>query len=85
MFVTDDKIDALSTDIAENCWEVTSFSTVGQILPHVIDAMADEGLPNRKSLAIVIAKMTLAKWHESIVQTKAAIAEEIAEEEANNG
>ena len=30
MFVTDDKIDALSTDIAENCWEVTSFSTVGQ-------------------------------------------------------
>ena len=71
-FVTDDKIDALSSDIAENCWEVTSFSTVGQILPHVLDAMADEGLPNRKSLAIVIAKMTLAKWNETIVQTKGA-------------
>jgi len=72
MFVTDDKIDALSSDIAENCWEVTSVSTVRQILPHVIDAMADEGLPKRKSLAIVIAKMALAKWNETIVQTKGA-------------
>jgi len=76
MFVTDDNIDALSTDIAETCWEVNSFSTVRQILPHVFDAMSDAGMPKRKSLAIVIAKMTLAKWHESIVQHKATLAEE---------
>ena len=83
MFVTDDKIDALSSDIAENCWEINSFSTVRQILPHVFGAMSDAGMPKRKSLAIVIAKMTLAKWHEILVQTKATIAEEIAEEKAN--
>ena len=52
------------------------FRSVRQILPHVFDAMSDAGMPKRKSLAIVIAKMTLAKWHESIVQHKATLAEE---------
>lgn len=51
-----------------------SQSSTRQILPHAYVAMADHGLPARRSLALLIAKKAHAAWNEEIMRTRRALA-----------
>lgn len=76
MFVTDQKIAEIADNL-QNAFEVGplhSQSSISEIAAHAADELADNGLPTRRSLCLVVAKVALATWIEKTVQTKAALA-----------
>ena len=75
MFVTDKKISEIADNL-QSAFEVGSLhsqSSISEIAAHAADELADNGLPTRKSLCLVVAKIALAHWIETIMQTKAAL------------
>jgi hypothetical protein len=76
MFVTDQKIAEVADEM-QSLFEVGSLhsqSKIGVIARHAEEALADNGLPTRKSLCLVVAKVALMTWHETIHQTKKEMA-----------
>lgn len=76
MFVTDQKIAEIA-DNMQSAFEVGSLhshSSINTIAEHAADELADNGLPTRPSLCLVVAKVALAAWIETTIQTKAALA-----------
>ena len=76
MFVTDKTISEIADDlqIQFEHGDLHSRSSVHQVARAAIEELADRQLPTRKSLAVVIAKVALATFHETIFQTKKAVA-----------
>ena len=75
MFVTDQKIAEMADNL-QSAFEVGSLhsqSSIREIAAHAADELADNGLPTRKSLCFVVAKVALATWTETTIQTKAAL------------
>lgn len=76
MFVTDQKIAEVADEM-QSLFEVGqlhSQSKIGIIARHAREALADNGLPTRKSLCLVVAKVALMTWQETIHQTKQEMA-----------
>jgi len=72
MFVTDATIQEIACDMQTD-FEIGSLhsqSTINQIARLALEQLADRNLPQRKSLAFVIAKNALMQWQETIHQTK---------------
>ena len=72
MFVTDEKIAEVADEM-QNLFEVGplhSQSTIKQIAWKAKETLEDMGLPSRKSLCFVVAKVALMTWQETIHQTK---------------
>lgn len=75
MFVTDKKIAEIADNL-QSAFEVGSLhsqSSISKIAAHAADELADSGLPTRRSLCLVVAKVALATWTETTIQTKAAL------------
>jgi hypothetical protein len=75
MFVTQNQIEEIAEDMHRNTFGFSLFSqsSIKEIANVAQERLADRGLPTRRSLAIVIAKLALALWHETILQTKKEI------------
>jgi|TARA_R110000824_G_scaffold109107_1_gene256519 hypothetical protein len=76
MFVTNKIISEIAQDLQtdfEN-GDLHTKSNIHQIAKLVQSELADRQLPTRKSLAIVIAKISLTLWHETVFQTKKTLA-----------
>jgi len=74
MFVTDEKIAEIADNL-QSAFEVGSLhsqSSIREIAAHAAEELADNGLPTRKSLCFVVAKVALMNWIEMTMQTKAA-------------
>lgn len=72
MFVTDQIIAEVADEMQSN-FEVGSLhsqSSIGAIARVAQEQLADRGLPTRKSLCFVVAKVALNTWHETIHQVK---------------
>jgi len=75
MFVTDDKIAEIADNL-QSAFEIGllhSQSKISEIARHAADELADNGLPTRRSLCLVVAKVALATWAEATIQTKATL------------
>jgi hypothetical protein len=72
MFVTDEQIQTVADDMQGEfeIGSLHSMSTIKQIVPFAADALADAGFPTRSSLCIVVAKVALMRWLETIHDTK---------------
>jgi hypothetical protein len=77
MFVTENQIAEIAEDMHRNAfgWSLFSQSSIREIADVAQERLADLGLPTRRSLAIAIAKTSLALWHETIHQTKLELSE----------
>ncbi len=67
-FVTDEQIDEVANDL-QSSFEIGnlhSMSSIKEIVPEARAALADAGFPDRASLAVVVAKVALMKWRETI-------------------
>ena len=76
MLVTDKKIAEIASNLQSE-FEVGSLhshSSISEIASHAADELADNGLPTRRSLCLVVAKVALATWIETIMQTKSELA-----------
>tara|TARA_R110000764_G_scaffold214784_1_gene301328 strand:+ start:54 stop:284 length:231 start_codon:yes stop_codon:yes gene_type:complete len=76
MFVTDKKIAEIADDL-QSAFEVGSLhshSSINAIAAHASVELSDNGLPTRQSLCLVVAKVALATWIETMIQTKATLA-----------
>lgn len=76
MFVKDEKIAEIADNL-QSAFEVGSLhsqSKISEIARHAADELADNGLPTRRSLCLVVAKVALATWIETTIQTKATLA-----------
>ena len=76
MFVTDQTIAEIADNL-QSAFEVGSLhsrSSISEIANHAADELADAGLPTRRSLCLVVAKVALMTWTETTLQTKAALA-----------
>ena len=72
MFVTD-QIIAEVADEMQSLFEVGSLhsrSKIGEIARHAKEALAENGLPTRKSLSVVVAKTALMTWQETVDQSQ---------------
>ena len=50
-----------------------SRSRIGEIARHAAEELADAGLPTRRSLCFVVAKVALATWQETITQARVTL------------
>ena len=76
MFVTDEKITQVARDL-QPLFEVGalhSCSSIRDIVPHAGEELHAQGLPTRRSLAIVVAKLALAIWIGTVFATKKEVA-----------
>jgi len=75
MFVSNDTLAEIADDM-QSVFETIlhSQSSIREIADVAQEALADRGLPTRRSLAIVVAKMALMRWHATIEVTKAQAA-----------
>ena len=85
MYVTNEKI----AEIADNMqpyFELSlhSESSLREISAVAAEELANNGLPTRKSLCIVVAKVALNTWIERIMQRKAAWIEDEYQRECLN-
>ena len=72
MFVTDDMIAEVADDMQTAFHFVLhSQSSIREIADVAEGALSDRGLPTRRSLAIVVAKVALMRWHGTIEALKA--------------
>jgi hypothetical protein len=71
-YIPDSQVDNCADDLLTAFAEgpLHSQSSINQILPHAYVAMADHGLPARRSLAIVIAKRAQAAWQGEIMRVQ---------------
>lgn len=75
MFVTNDRL----LEVAEGMQckfefgNLHSRSSLREVASEAQEELRDLGLPTRRSLAFVVAKMAIAKWHEAIVSTRAEL------------
>jgi|TARA_R110000851_G_scaffold151192_2_gene292294 hypothetical protein len=74
MFVDDKIIAEIAEDLQADfeIGELHSHSNVQQVARFAQQELADRHLPTRKSLAIVIAKVAMTLWQETILATVAA-------------
>jgi len=74
MFVSQNKVEALAEELAERFhFDLHSQMTVGQVAKVAMEMLEDEGLPQRKSLALAIAKIAQALFAGQIIHTKREI------------
>ena len=70
-YVTDAQIEEIADALQDHYnFGLISTDPVPKILPYVYDELRERGLPMRRSLAIVIAKVTQAKYYATIMQVK---------------
>ncbi len=71
-FVTEQVINDIADELQSSfeCGSLHSKSSIPEIGFRARDELADRGLPTRPSLCIVIAKIALMTWRESIHQVK---------------
>ena len=76
MFVTDQIISEVADGMLNNFEGGTlhSRSSIREIASHAKEELADRGLPTRKSLCFVVAKVALMAWQEEIHATKQRLA-----------
>ena len=76
MFVTDKIISEVADGMLNNfeSGSLHSRSSIREIASHAKEELADRGLPTRKSLCFVVAKVALMTWHETIHETKVQLA-----------
>ena len=71
MFITPQKIEDISNELLINFeFSLTSVSKLTEIADIVQQHMADNNLPTRFSLCLVIAKVMKAKWANRTLKTK---------------
>lgn len=77
-YVTDAQIEEIADALQDHYnFGLISTDTIPKILPYVFDELKERGLPMRRSLALVIAKVTKAKYYETITQVKRLITKEV--------
>jgi len=71
MFVSDQTITEIASDMQPRfeC-DLHSQSSISEIARAAREELADRGLPTRKSLSVVIAKVALMTWQSTIFETK---------------
>ena len=71
MFVSDETINEIASDM-QSLFEfaLPSQSSVSEIARAAREELADRGLPTRKSLAVVIAKVALMKGQSTVFEAK---------------
>ena len=72
MFVSEKVINEIANDVLV-MFEVGDWNSrtpVWEMIPGVLDELADRGLPRRRSLAGLIAKVAAATWAETVLATK---------------
>ena len=72
MFVSEKVINEIANDVLV-MFEVGDWNSrtpVRKMIPGVLDELADRGLPRRRSLAGLIAKVAAATWAETVLATK---------------
>ena len=64
MFVTNEKVSEIADNLLSNfeVGDLHSRSSLREIARHARDELADNGLPTRRSLCFVVAKVALANW-----------------------
>ena len=71
MFITPEKIEEISNELLIHFeHNLTSVSRLPEIAETVQQHMADNNLPTRFSLCLVIAKVMKAKWSNRVLRTK---------------
>ena len=71
MFVSDETINEIASDMQSLFeFDLHSQSSISEIARAAREELADRGLPTRKSLAVVIAKVALMKWQSTVFEAK---------------
>tara|TARA_R100000995_G_scaffold83423_1_gene59288 strand:+ start:1452 stop:1685 length:234 start_codon:yes stop_codon:yes gene_type:complete len=74
MFVSDQVIQEIASDMQPHFeFELHSQSSITEIASVAQDELANRGLPTRRSLAIVVAKVALMIFRGTVSQTKQAL------------
>ena len=75
MFVTDKTISEIAETLQSDFenGDLNSRSNIHQIAKLAQQELLERELPARKSLAVVVAKIALATWRETIFKTKQAM------------
>jgi hypothetical protein len=71
MFVSAETVIEIASDMQSRFeFDLHSQSSISEIARAAREELADRGLPTRKSLSVVIAKVALMTWQSTIFETK---------------
>ena len=71
MFVSDKTIAEIASDMQSRFeFDLHSRSSISEVARAAREELADRGLPTRKSLSFVIAKVALMTWQSTVFETK---------------
>ena len=77
MFVSDKTIADIASDMQSRFeFDLHSQSSISEIARAAREELADRGLPTRKSLSVVIAKVALMTWQSTVFETSNNISKE---------
>ena len=71
MFVSAETISEIASDMQSRFeFDLHSQSSISEIARAAREELADRGMPTRKSLSVVIARVALMTWQETVFETK---------------